>query len=196
METVYLVAFFLGLGFAVLSGLLSGVFGGDAGDLDAGGADLDIGGDGGFDIEGTTVDVQAGADIHFPLVSPVTISTFIASFGGMGVIGMKVLEWPAILHIPVAAGAGLGVALVVFYLFYKIFGRTRVSSAPTTDSLIGLDAQVLVTIPKGGAGKISYSSSGTRFTAPARSQDDTEIPQGASVKIEKIDGVTFFVKKV
>jgi len=192
MESVYLIAFFIGLGFAVLSGLLSGVFGG--GDHDGAGADADAGGSIG-DVHGSHIDVQGGHDVHFPLLSPVTISTFIASFGGMGVIGLKVFEWPLAIHLPVSIGTGVGVAGMVFYLFYKIFGRRSVSSAPEQADLVGAPAQVVVSIPKGGAGQISYSYAGTRFTGSARASEEVDIPQGAAVKIEKVVGGTYFVKK-
>lgn len=187
MEIVYLIAFFLGLGFAVLSGLLSGVFGGSAG-ADASDA-------GGFD-GGAIGDVQGGANVHFPLLSPVTISTFIASFGGMGVIGMKVFEWPATIHVPVAAITGVSVAGIVFYVFYKIFGQHTISSAPTQSELIGLAAEVTVSIPRAGAGQIAYVKGGTRYTGPARAADGAaELPQGTAVKIDRIVGGVFYVTK-
>jgi hypothetical protein len=199
METVYLIAFFLGLGFAVLSGLLSGVFGGDGGDgaLDAGGGaggGPDVGGAIG-DVHGGHIDVQGGANVHFPLLSPVTISTFIASFGGMGVIGIKVFEWPAVIHVPVAAITGVSVAGMVFYVFYKIFGRHTVSSAPTQNELLGLAAEVTISIPKEGAGQIAYVKAGTRYTGSARTADGSELPQGSAARIERIVGGVFFVRK-
>lgn len=192
MEIVYLVCFFLGLGFAILSGLFSGVFSGHAeavGDLDFSGHSPDFA-DGGPHIHGP------GGDVGFPAVSPVTISTFIATFGGMGIIMMKVIapHQPFYLHLPVAIGAAFGMSTLVFYLFYKVFGRGYVSSAPSHAEIIGLEAKVDVTIPAEGVGQISYTYGGTNFTAPARANSNVEIKTGSRVKIAKIVGGTYFVE--
>ena len=64
LEGLYLICFFLGLGFAIISSLLSGVFSGDA--EKSADAEVDTGGvDEGF---------------HFSPLSPVTLAMFIASF--------------------------------------------------------------------------------------------------------------------
>lgn len=194
MEIVYLVSFFLGLGFAILSGLLSGVFSGHAeavGDLDFGGHAPDVGG-GGPHIHGPE------GDVGFPAVSPVTISTFIATFGGTGIIMMKVIapNQPFYLHLPVAVATAFGVSAVVFYLFYKVFGRGYVSSAPSQSEILGLEAKVDITIPAEGVGQISYTCGGTSFTAPARANSKAEIKAGSRVKIARIVGGTYFVEPI
>jgi membrane protein implicated in regulation of membrane protease activity len=185
MEVVYLVSFFLGLGFAVLSGLLSDVFTGGAhitGDIDL------TAGDGAHGLD-------AGG-VHFPAVSPVTISTFVASFGGTGIILMKLKpEWGWYIHVPGSVVIALGVTSLVFLFFYKIFGNVTVSSAPREADLIGLEAEVTVSIPKDGAGKIRYIAGGRSFTGVAKTQDNSEIKQGEKVKIARIDGHICFVSR-
>ena len=107
IEFVYYVCFFLGFGFAVLSALLSGVFSGGAE------AHVDVshahGGDG---------------PVHFPILSPVTLAMFVATFGGAGIVFKKFLHLPMAAHIPLAAIAAVVVALLVAWLFYKLFSMT------------------------------------------------------------------------
>ncbi len=192
MEIVYLVAFFLGLGFAVLSALLSDVFHGHSGafgDIDVGGHAPDINTGGGHTVH------EGG--VHFPVLSPVTISTFVASFGGTGIILFKLYpQWGTAVHIPVSIVAAGVVAVVVAYLFYRLFGNAEMTSAPRESDLIGLEASITVSIPKDGVGKISYLSMGSAFTAPAKSIDKEDLAQGSKVKIVRIEGPIYLVQKI
>lgn len=185
-ETIYLICFFVGLGFAIISGLLSGVFGG--GHDGIGHADLS----GHADVGGHDV---AGGDVHFPLLSPVTISMFLASFGGTGMI-LEKLGWSVLAQIPVATFSGVAVAGAVFYLFYKVFSITGASSAARESDIVGTEAQVMTKIPVDGIGEISYTIGVSRFTAPARSVDGKEIGAPSLVKIAKVVGNSFYVERL
>ncbi len=190
LTIIYLVCFFLGLGFAVISGLLSGVFSGGAeGHIDAGGVHGAGHGHGGAGHGGPD-----GA-VHFSPLSPVVLSMFIATFGGAGIVFKNVLEWPAVLHIPLAAIAAVAVAAVVFYLFWKLFSMTQSSSESRAAELVGLEAEVTVPIPHEGLGEIAYTVAGTRYTNPARTADGKELPAHSAVRIVKLVGNTYVVQK-
>jgi len=179
IEFVYFACFFLGLGFAILSGLLSGVFtGGAEAHVDAGGADGHV--DGG---------------LHFPILSPVTLAMFVATFGGSGLIFRNVFKMAAYAHIPLAAVAAVGVALAVAWVFYKIMGATQSSSLAAAEEALGAEAEVTVPIPHEGLGEIAYTLRGSRFTNPARTADGKELPARAIVKIVKLVGNTYIVQK-
>ncbi|HXX94696.1 MAG TPA: NfeD family protein [Planctomycetota bacterium] len=191
VELIYWVCFFLGFGFAVMSGLLAGVFSGGGhgglGHLDAG-----HGGHGG----------HAGADaghgegtVQFSPLSPVVLAMFIASFGGTGLILMKFLHWPLEVHLPVSALSGLAVGALVFAFFHKIFSVTQASSESLAGEMIGEEAEVTVPIPHQGLGEIAYTSRGARYTNPARTEDGKELPARTIVKIVKLIGTTYVVQK-
>ena len=173
IEIIYFVCFLVGLGFAVISGLFSG-FGGD---VDAGGGDLDIG-----DAAGVS-----------PL-SPVVLATFIATFGGTGIILLK-FKIPIYLQIPIAAGAALVLSAGGFYVFWKVVSSTTSQSQPTMDDVIGIEAEVTTPIPSNGLGSISYTAKEQRYQAPARSLDNSEIPARAIVRIVKVVSNTFYVER-
>lgn len=184
IETVYLICFFLGLCFAIVCGLLSGVFeagGGDA-DVDAGG-DLDAGGAG------------DGAVAFSPL-SPVVLAMFVASFGGAGIIMKKVLEWPLAMHLTLAAVSGFVIAGLTFYVFSKMFKMTQGTSQISADEVIGMEGEITVPIPNHGVGQIAYTVRGRRFTNTAQTADGKELPAGMVVKIVKRVGTTYHVEKV
>lgn len=185
IEFVYYVCFFLGFGFAVLSGLLSGVFSGGAeAHVDAGGAHVDVshahGGEG---------------PVHFPILSPVTLSMFVATFGGSGILYKKLLLLPLAAHIPLAGITAVLVALFVAWLFYKLFSITQSSSEGVAEEVIGVTAEVTVPIPHLGLGEIAYTLRDRRLTNPAKTLDGKELPAQTPVKIVKLVGNTYFVEK-
>lgn len=182
-EFAYLVCFFLGLGFAILSGLLAGVFGGGAeAHIDAGGGHVDMG----HGVEG---------HVHFPILSPVTIAMAVLTFGGSGMVFKKFLQWPTGLHVAAAALSAVAVALVVAWLLYKLFSATQASSHVSAEEAVGLEAEVTVAIPHQGLGEIAYTLGGTRMTNPARTVDGKELPPQAVVKIVRETAGIYFVEK-
>ena len=192
IDIVYLVCFFLGLGFAIISGLLSGVFSGGAeAHVDVPGGHVDVGGGHGDAGHG------GGADgtVHFSPMSPVVLAMFISTFGGAGIIFKKVLALPLMAHIPLALISALGMAAAVFYLFYKVFMVTQSSSEARTAEVVGMEAEVTVPIPHEGLGEIAYTIAGARYTNPARTADGKELPAHAMVRIVKLSGNTYIVQK-
>lgn len=184
LEIAYLICFFLGLGFAVISALLSGVFAGGDAHVDSSGAP---------DVHADVGATDGG--VHFSPLSPVSISMFLASFGGAGIITAKYFHLPVTAQIPISAGSGFAVSLTVAWLMFSLVKAASSSSTVRVADLVGLDAEVDVSIPKDGMGQISYIRGG-RHTAGAKSADNTDIPTGSVVKIVRIVGNTYFVERV
>ncbi len=185
LEFIYLVCFFLGLGFAVLSALLSGLFGGHVG------AHADGGGfhaDGGLHADGHE-------GVHYSPLSPVTIAMFISTFGGTGILLKRFVDARTMVHLPVAGVAAVAVAGLVSYVFYRILSATQSTSQPRPEEAIGLEAEITVPIPNNGLGEIAYTVRGTRLTNPAQSADGKELPARLTVRIVKQVGNTYIVEK-
>jgi membrane protein implicated in regulation of membrane protease activity len=182
-DIAYWICFLLGLGFALISGIMAGVFSGGAE------AHVDVGGD--------QVDMGHGADghVHFPLLSPVTLSMAVMAFGGAGLLLKNLLLWPFSLHLPGAVAASVAVAFAMAWLLYKLFKATGASSHGTLEEAVGLAAEVTVPLPHEGLGEIAYTLRGTRMTNPAKTADGKELPAGSVVKIVKLVGNTYFVEK-
>ncbi len=187
IDIIYLVCFFLGFGFAVISALLSHAFSGGAdAHVDMGGVHGDVGG----------AEAADGGAVHFSPLSPVTLSMFVATFGGAGMIYKKLLDWPTAVHIPLAAVSGLVIAGLVFLLFYKIFSVTQASSETRAAEVVGLEAEVTVSIPPGGLGQIAYTMRDSRQTSPATAADGGGIPERTPVKVVNLSGNTYVVRKI
>ncbi len=188
LEIVYCVAFFLGFGFAIVSALLSGVFHVGA----EGAGHVDVPGH----VEVAHHDFAQGDNVAFSPVSPVTVSMFITSFGVTGFALSKWLHLSAALHLPIAMLSGIVVAVGVFALFAKVLRVTQSSSLPSTADAVGIDAELLQHLPADGLCQIAYTQRESRLTATAKAVDGKELPQGARVRILRIDGTTFIIEKV
>lgn len=181
VDVIYLVCFFVGFGFALISALVSGVF--------SGGAEAHVGA--GHDIHAT-----AGDSVHFPLLSPVTLSMFVSSFGGAGYIYKHVLLLDTAVHVTLAAITACGIALTIAWILYRVFQMTQGSSEAHVADLIGIEAEVITAIPHDGLGEIAYSAKQARYNAPARTADNKALGPHTIVKIVRILGGTYIVEKV
>ncbi len=209
----YLMCFFIGFFYAVISGILSGVFGGhdaDASgvDVDVGGVDVDVGGAdvdvdvggadvdvGGHDVDASGADVDSGG-LHLSPLSPVTIAMFTSSFGAIGAILTRFSPQIAVpITLGIAIVSGMVIAGATMYFFYRLFRSTQESSEARISDIVGLDAEVITPIPAEGFGEIAYVARGTRFNSTARAIDGKEIPRNATVKIKRVVGSTCYVKR-
>ena len=85
-------------------------------------------------------------------------------------------------------------ASVAFLLFNWMFKQTQSSSESRVGSLAGLTASIVTPIPKDGVGEIAYVQSGSRYTAPARTEDGSPVPPGKTVRITRVVGTQYFVE--
>jgi membrane protein implicated in regulation of membrane protease activity len=186
---VYLICFGVGLLFTIASAFMAEVFGGHG--AEGGGVDAHAEGAGGH--------AEAGFDSHdmpgFSPLSPTTIASFITAFGGIGMILSSIDATRSVfINAPLAALGGFGIAASVFMLFRSVFRRTQSSSESKVAQLVGTTATVLSPIGPGGVGEIAYVQGGTRYTAPARSEDDSPFANGQTVRITRIVGTSFYVR--
>ena len=136
------------------------------------------------------------AGVHLSPVSPITIAMFITSFGGMGFILQQIPGRSLLFSLPLALASGLVIAGAAFYLLYKIFSATQVSSNYTRESVLDMEAEVITPIPAKGVGEIAYTAQGSRFSAPARSENQEAIPKHAIVRMTKVAGSIFYVREI
>ncbi len=162
--------------------------------------DVDLSGvhlPGGAEIPATAhVDVGApgGHEMSLLSLSPITIAMFITSFGGIGLIATLGFGLSGPLSVVVAVIGSMIVGIISHFLFFYLFIAPQASSALTESDILGHIGEVTAPIPGSSVGEIAYISMGERHTATARSADGTDIPRGATVKIEKIAGTAVVVR--
>lgn len=180
---VYTICLVFGLLFAIFSAVAGHFF--------------DAGHDGG-DI-GTGGHAEAGADASgvpgMSFFSPTILACFVTAFGALGIIFTKIeVTSPVWASAPLSAVGAFGIALLVLYLFNKMFQHTQSSSESRTCRLAGTDATVISPIPANATGEIAYVQGGSRYNGPARSEDGSAIASGAVVSITRVVGSQFFVE--
>ena len=179
---IYGVCLVVGLLFTIFSAVAGHFFGGHDG------ADVGTGGhaEAGFDDTGLP-------GISF--FSPTVVASFVTAFGAFGTVFSKIPATHSIwISAPLAAAGGGAAAFVVFLLFNAMFKRTQSSSESKVASLAGQAASIVTPIPEGGVGEIAYVQGGTRYTAPARSENGAAIGAGKTVKITRVVGTQFYVE--
>lgn len=180
---IYAVCFGVGLLFALLSVFLGHL--GHDGHVDAA-----------HDAGGVQGHAEAGFGTHdmpgFEPVGPTTIATFITAFGGIGMV----LNQSDSIHRYSWAVAGVGalaIAALVGWGFAVVFRWAQGSSEGRIAEINGVTATVITPIPAGGVGEIAYVQAGSRYSAPARTEDGAAFPNGATVKITRVVGTQFYV---
>lgn len=166
METVMIVLFALGAGYAILSLFIGDLLG---------------------------FDLHAG---DLPLLSPTVIATFLTVFGGIGYLLMNQTSWSAIIIIGIALIAALGVSTAVLFLVVIPLHAAQKGIAKSAKSMIGQQAEVVTPISPQRLGEIVYLQGGSRHSAPAKSPDDALIEAGATVRIVDESAGIFVVKAV
>lgn len=180
---IYAICLVVGLLFTLISAIAGHLFGGGDHDMDVG-----TGGhaEAGFDHSGVP-------GISF--FSPTVIASFVTAFGAFGMIFSRIeLTSSPWASAPLSLAGGGLVAAAVLWLFNAMFRKTQSSSESRVATLVGATASIVTPIPENGVGEIAYVQGGSRYTAPARSENGTPVAAGRAVKITRIVGAQFYVE--
>jgi membrane protein implicated in regulation of membrane protease activity len=188
LNCVYFFLFALGVGYALIAGLLGGLS-----HVDLPGVDIDVPG---IDLHPGEPDIHLDIpfvhdishDVDHPEVglsplSPITIATFVTTFGGVGLIVSNLTSLPAVLGLLIATLSGLVLSAMMFLLYARVFTAVQGSSEVQSGEMVGLTGQVIAPIPKDNVGEIVLVARGARTRSTARSADGNAIPRGTTVEI-------------
>ena len=178
---IYAICLVVGLMFTLISAFMGHLFGGH--DAVGTGGEADAG----FDSDGVP-------GISF--FSPTVLACFVTAFGAFGLILSEIPATTSVwINAPISFIAGLLIALVALWGLNKVFRGTQSSSEGRVAELIGQTAAIVSPIPENGVGEISYVQSGSRYSAPARSENSAAIGSGRTVRITRIVGTQFYVEQ-
>ena len=167
-KAVYLFCMVSGLLWLALTAFLGPLIG------EFGGHDADV-----FHLQG---------DIHFTPLSPAVISIFMGSFGAGGLLAMGLIKISSVQALPIALAMGLLIAGFVYYLIRHIFLTVQGGIEMASDALIGLEAEVITSIPENGLGQITFAGPTGRQTVGARMEDNSPAPMHSVVEIVTLSG--------
>jgi membrane protein implicated in regulation of membrane protease activity len=141
-------------------------------------------------VHGTTGHGAASHAGRQAPVSPfnfITLTAFLAWFGGTGFLITRFSSIWFALGLMIAMGAGLFGAAIVF-LFMS---RVLISSEENMDSadyeMVGVLGRVSMPIRENGTGEMIYSQAGTRRTCGVRSENGSAIEKGEEVVVARYE---------
>lgn len=195
LNCAYLVLFFVGVGYAffiVVTGGLSSIDMPDVdidipqidlpGDVDIPGADIHIGG-----ADGPSVGIDA-PDVAVSPLSPITIATFVTTFGGLGVLSIQLFNMSPGFGLLLATGGALATSGSMYLIVTQFLIRSQASSELRRGELAGMQAEVTVPIGEVSPGQVTYLTKSGRMSSMARAMDGSAIPRGQFVTIVRTIG--------
>jgi membrane protein implicated in regulation of membrane protease activity len=202
LNCVYFGLFFLGVGYAIFVVVTGGLSDIDMPDVDIDIPQIDLPGD--VDIPGADIhigDAGGGGGIDAPDVSisplsPITVATFVTTFGGVGVLCTQLFLLDPRLGLLLSTVSGLGTSAIMYLFVSQFLIRSQASSELHHSELVGMQAEVTVPIGESVTGQVTYVTKSGRMSSMARAIDGRAIPRGRFVTIVRTIGPQVLVKEL
>jgi membrane protein implicated in regulation of membrane protease activity len=201
LSCIYFAMFLLGFGYALFVVITGGLSDIDVPNVDIDIPQIDLPGD--VDIPGAGVHIggpeipAAGfdaPDIQVSPLSPITVATFVTTFGGIGVLAVQLFEVNPAWSLLWATGGALFLSGLMYLFYSQVLVRSQASSEVHRSETIGLQAEVTVPISETSPGQVTYLTKLGRMSSMARSLDGSAIPRGQFVRIVRVVGQVALVQ--
>jgi membrane protein implicated in regulation of membrane protease activity len=130
-------------------------------------------------------------------VSPfnfVTLTAFLAWFGGAGFLITRFSSIWFALGLLIAMGAGVFGAAIVFLFLTRVLISHEENMDAADYEMVGVLGRISMPIRENGTGEIIYSQAGTRRTCGARSETGGAIEKGAEIVVTRYDKGIAYVR--
>jgi len=124
----------------------------------------------------------------------VTITAFLAWFGGTGYLLTKYSSFWILLGLGFSTLSGLFGAGIIFLFLNRVLTSENENLDPADFEMCGVWDARRSRIRPGGTGEIIYSQEGTRRTCGARSDGDSPIAKGVDVVVTRYEKGIAYVK--
>jgi hypothetical protein len=143
-------------------------------------------------------DAAAGPQAsHVGSMSPfnfVTLTAFLAWFGGTGYLLTRYSRMWFVVGLGIALVSGLVGAAIVFLFLSKVLTSEEETMDPADYRMVGVLGRTSIPIRAGGTGEIIYSQAGTRRTCGARSEDGAAVAKGVEVVVTRYEKGLAYVR--
>jgi membrane protein implicated in regulation of membrane protease activity len=130
-------------------------------------------------------------------VSPynfVTLTAFLAWFGGTGFLITRFSSIWFALGLLIALAAGIVGAGIVFLFLSRVLVSHEENMDSADYEMVGVLGRISMPIRENGTGEIIYSQAGTRRTCGARSENGRAIEKGAEIVVTRYDKGIAYVR--
>jgi membrane protein implicated in regulation of membrane protease activity len=134
---------------------------------------------------------------HQSPVSPfnfITLTAFLAWFGGTGYLITRFSSIWFALGLMIAMGAGLFGAAIVFLFLTRVLISREENMDSADYEMVGVLGRISMPIRESGTGEIIYSQAGTRRTCGARSENGNALEKGAEIVVTRYDKGIAYVR--
>jgi membrane protein implicated in regulation of membrane protease activity len=131
-------------------------------------------------------------------VSPfnfVTLTAFLAWFGGTGFLITRFAHIWCALGLLVSTAAGLTGGGIVFLFLSRVLVSPEENMDSADYEMVGVLGRTSLPIRESGTGEIIYSQAGTRRTCGARCENGTAIEKGAEVVVTRYEKGIAYVRR-
>ncbi|HJS99761.1 MAG TPA: hypothetical protein VJ756_11765 [Terriglobales bacterium] len=138
--------------------------------------------------------VGPGGGAQVSVFNFLTLTIFLAWFGGTGYLLTRYSTVWFLLGLGVALFSGIGGAAIIF-AFLKALMASEHPMDPADYEMVGVLGKVSSPIRAGGTGEITYTQGGTRHAAGARSEDSRAIARGSEVVVTRYEHGIAYVRR-
>lgn len=128
-------------------------------------------------------------------INPITLTAFLAWFGGTGYLLSRHSSLAYASALIVAILAGTGGAAIIYLFMAKVLSSPDEALDPADFEMVGVLGKLSVRIREGGTGEIIYSQAGTRRVCAARSEDGSAILKGTEVVVTRYENGIAYVRR-
>ncbi len=128
-------------------------------------------------------------------INPITLTAFLAWFGGTGYLLSRHSGLAYASALIVAILAGTGGAAIIYLFMAKVLTSKDEALDPADFEMVGVLGKLSVRIREGGTGEIIYSQAGTRRVCGARSEDGSAILKGTEVVVTRYENGIAYVRR-
>jgi membrane protein implicated in regulation of membrane protease activity len=130
-------------------------------------------------------------------VSPfnfITLTAFLAWFGGAGFLITRFSSLWFALGLLIAMTAGLFGAAIVFLFLSRVLISREENMDSADYEMVGVLGRVSMPVRENGTGEIIYSQAGTRRTCGARSENGSALEKGAEIVVTRYEKGIAYVR--
>jgi membrane protein implicated in regulation of membrane protease activity len=130
-------------------------------------------------------------------VSPfnfVTLTAFLAWFGGTGFLITRFSSIWFALGFLIAIAAGIVGAGIVFVFLSRVLVSREENMDSADYEMVGVLGRISMPVRENGTGEIIYSQAGTRRTCGARSENGNAIEKGSEIVVTRYDKGIAYVR--
>jgi membrane protein implicated in regulation of membrane protease activity len=125
----------------------------------------------------------------------VTLTAFLAWFGGTGYLITRFSSIWFSLGLLIALLAGLVGAALVFLFLTRVLISSEENMDPADYEMVGVLGRISSSVREGGTGEIIYSQAGTRRTCGARGEDGAALEKGVEIVVTRYEKGIAYVRR-